>query len=185
MKDFFTLSMHQRLNFIHNVYLRIRPNLPRKREGFLGRGNGEADYNELIGESDFYRSLRFTMLEYNQQKMQTIYRRLNPGDKLQLPPKLRCRSIIIMIFADFFNLFQTRLREDSLLKVIETALLKLGTINEAEAGRLETVYEFSPETRTINFAFQEKRYRCQLNPNSILGFELTLLPDANLDSEEE
>jgi hypothetical protein len=117
--------------------------------------------------------------------MQTIYRRLNPGDKLQLPPKLRCRSIVIMVFADFFNLFQTRLREDRLLKVIETALLKLGTINEAEAARLETVYEFCPETRTINFTFQEKRYRCQLNPGSILGFELTLLPDLSLNDTEE
>lgn len=177
MRDFFTLSIHQRIEFIHNVCLRVKPDVPRRTKHFFGQNI--ADYGEIIMESDFYRGLRYTQSEYNQQKMSMIYRRLDPVDKIQLPAKLRCRSVIIMIFADFFNLFQIRLTEKRILKAIEIALFKLGTINEAEASKIPEIYQFREDNKTISFFFQEKRYLCQLNPNSVLGFDLTLLPDVS------
>jgi hypothetical protein len=178
-KDYHQLSLLQKLRFLVDVENRLKKHVPRRNQQFLGLK--DADTKELLCGLNFFRSLSYASQPDNQRIMASIYRSLNPRDQFSLPSNLRCYSIVMMFFIQTFNQYRKSIDVHGLYQIVELGLLKLGVINTIEANKLPSIYEYDEKNVTFLFTFQEKRFRCVLNPMNKIGCELTLLPDLKLD----
>ncbi len=189
-KTFEDLSIHQRLQFLHDLFVRVKPMLPRGRvQHVLGIERDETSNDDLLRSNLFFLSLLYARHPSNVPVMQGIYRKLYPQDLIGLPHRFRCHSVIMLIFVHLYNQFYPVVACERILTLCCTALKKLQAINDLEAGRLGDVVDFKRDTKTLLFCFQRTRYHCQLNPKNGYGYELTLLPDlpegVNFKEDEE
>jgi hypothetical protein len=167
------LTLFQKLQFVHDVFTRIRPFLKKSKNRYFGLKN--ADVNELLKGCVFYQAMHFSQDPNQEHIMRSIYHKLHPVELVSLPKNLRCQSVIIHLFSQIFNGYSSTISEDKLLNTIETGLLRLKAINQIEASRLQSIYKYDPEKKSLLFHFQNQRYYCVLNPNSPFGFEMTFL----------
>jgi hypothetical protein len=177
-KTFEDLSIHQRLQFLHDLFMRVKPMLPRgKAPHVLGSQSAESSNEDLLRSNLFFLSLLYANHLSNQPVMQGIYRKLYPRDSLCLPHRFRCHSVIMLLFVHLYNQFYPVIVSERILTLCCLALTRLKAINDLEATRLGDVVDFKRDTKTLLFCFQRTRYHCQLNPKNGYGYELTLLPD--------
>ena len=171
-RTFEDLSIHQKLQFIHALKARVEQSLPRLRDDYLGLEG--ASNQELLRKNTLYRCLRYATNEENFVTMNTVYRKLSPGESITLPSRMRCQSIIIMLMVHLFNQYYPRIDQQRVFDIAKLGLRSFHAINEFEASRLVEAVEFDGEARCLYFTFQELKFVCQLNPDNGYGYELTL-----------
>ncbi|PCJ21564.1 MAG: hypothetical protein COB02_02910 [Candidatus Cloacimonadota bacterium] len=173
MESFETFSLHQKINFIDDVIKRVEPILPKPQYKFLG--TNQASNQELILNCNFCKALHYIQDHLEPINLNQIYRKLNPGKMIKLPPLFRDQSFVIAIVSKLFNDYHNTLQIEKILELIQACLVNLGCISSKEASALNNILDFESSSKTIILKFQDQSYHIHLNSRSRLGYELTIL----------
>lgn len=167
------LSMHQRMQYLHDLMMRIRESLTRRQLKFLGLE--EAPPLELLKHNQFFRTLAFARAPEKSHKIQKIYRIISPRDPVPLPDHCRDKSILMMLVISLFNQYYPQLTSDRIIETAVVGLREFGALSNLEAQKINEAVQFEQEGRLLYFRFQEEAYRCMLNPHNGYGYEMTTL----------
>lgn len=167
------LSMHQRMQYLHDLMMRIRESLTRRQLKFLGLE--EAPPLELLKHNQFFRTLAFARAPEKSHKIQKIYRIISPRDPVPLPDRCRDKSILMMLVISLFNQYYPQLTSDRIIETAVVGLREFGALSNLEAQKINEAVQFEEDGRLLYFRFQEEAYRCVLNPHNGYGYEMTTL----------
>lgn len=168
--EFETMSVHQQVGFLHDFFKRAQSFLKKRNAEFLGmRGMND---EEILANTEIYRTFLFAFDEGNKAAVQTIYRKLNPTRVVTLPAAMDHQAVLIFFHARLFLQHWPTIDTDRLLILARKALLGLQSVNKAEADRMQSAIEFFEDNATFRFSFHDKVFHLKLNKYTDLGFEL-------------